>query len=119
MRTHMTRLRLGQGRIAGWPRRWRVLLTLVLAAGMGVVLMRTVQAVHDLDFELDGNIVNNGLSDWADFFNASGGKLPLPAGFTASVFTRVFNTNGNGSFNTSDDTTFATGSKDTLPIGTA
>ena len=112
------------GRIGSWPRRWQVLLSLIISVGVGVVFMRTVWAVHDLNFELDGNIVNdgavsNGLFDWADFFDASGNPVAvLPAGFTASVFERDFQTNANGSFNTDDNTTFATGSKDTLPIST-
>jgi len=114
------------GRIGSWPRRWRVLFSLVIAAGLGVVLMQTVEAVHDLDFELDGNIINDGAVsvgsfDWTDFFDANGNSVPVlpdPArpGFTASGFHRDFLQNANGSFNTNDDTTFATGSKDILPI---
>jgi hypothetical protein len=89
---------------------------------VGLLLMRTVLAVHDLAFELDGNVVNDngvslGTSDWADLFDAAGAtKGPLPAGFTASKLTRDFNLAANGSFSTNDTTTFATGSKDTLPI---
>jgi hypothetical protein len=106
-----------------WRRRWAVLLSLGIAVGAVVVFMQTVQAVHDLDFELDGNIVNdgivsNGLVDWADFFDASGNPVALPPNFPASGFERDFLTNANGTFNTNDNTTFATGSKDTLPIGT-
>ena len=107
------------GRIGGWPRRWRVLLSLVIAVGLGVVLIRTVQAVHDLDFELDGNIVHDGTLpfDWADFFDASGTTVdPLPTGFQGAGLDRDFLTNPNGTYNTNDNTTFATGSKDTLPI---
>jgi hypothetical protein len=109
------------GRIESWPRRWRVLLSLVIAVGIGVILIRTVQAVHDLDFELDGNIVHDGTLpfDWADFFDASGNTVdPLPTGFPGAGLERDFLTNANGTYNTSDPTTFATGSKDTLPIGT-
>jgi hypothetical protein len=117
------------GRIGSWPRRWRVLLSLVIAVGIGVMLMRTVQAVHDLDFELDGNIINdgatqNGTVDWADLFNAStvgdpfggGTKSPLPFGFSDADLTRDFELRANGTFSTNDNTTFSTGSKDTLPI---
>src|SRR5215471_16622564 len=100
------------GRISSWPRKWRIVLSLFIAAvGVGVI-MRSVQAVHDLDFELDGNIINdgaasNGLFDWADFFDTSGNPVnPLPPNFTAAGFVRDFKTNPNGSFNTSDDTTF-------------
>jgi len=95
----------------------------VAAAGL---IAPALLAVHNLAFELDGDVANNqgtsnGTFDWADFFNANGQKAPvLPdptrPGFTASGFDRDFLTNANGSFNTSDDTTFATGSKDTLAI---
>ena len=54
--------------------------------------------------------------DWDSFFNADGSEKALPTGFTASSFDRDFLTNANGTFNTADTTTFATGSKDTLPI---
>src|SRR5262245_7682739 len=110
------------GRFRSWPPGWRILFSLVMAAGIGVMLIRTVQAVHDLNFELDGNTVNDngvslGTSDWNDMFDSAGAtKNPLPANFSAAGLVRDFQTNANGSFNTSDDTTFATGSKDTLPI---
>src|SRR5262245_49827384 len=98
------------GRLNSWPRRWRVLLTLVLAAGVGFTLMRTVQAVHTLDFELDGNIINDGATvvgnfDWADFFLAAPEPTgavpvdPLPPNFGAAGFVRDFVVNANGSFN--------------------
>ena len=84
----------------------------------------SVLAVHDEDFELDGNtVVNTGLPlfDWNSFFNADGEPSPeLPdasrPGFDSSGFENDFVTNANGTFNTSDTSTFATGSKDTLPI---
>src|SRR5262245_58143588 len=114
------------GQLRTWPRGWRGLLSLFIAAGVGVVLIRNVQAVHDLAFELDGNIINdgfvpNGTFDWENFFDANGNSVPvLPdpsrPGFVASRFVKDFNQNANGSFNAGDDTTFATGSKDTLPI---
>ena len=116
-------------RISSWPMTWRVLLSLVVAVGMSVVLMRTVQAVHDLAFELDGDVANNpndgtGKFDWADFFTASsqaapfGGATvdPLPAGFTDADLTRDFDLKVNGTYSTVDHTTYATGSKDTLPV---
>jgi hypothetical protein len=46
------------GRTGSWPRRWQVLLSLIISVGVGVVFI--VQAVHDLDFELDGNIQRPG-----------------------------------------------------------
>lgn len=82
-------------------------------------------AVHDEEFQLEGNTVDDPAAaadfDWESFFNASGQESPvLPdvsrPGFEASGFDRDFATNANGTFNTSDGSTFATGSKDTLPI---
>ena len=95
-----------------------LLSSLVLASG-------TALAVWDESFQLEGNVVDDaGASqpfDWANFFDANGQASPtLPdasrPGFEASGFERDFRTNTNGSFNTADPTTFATGSKDTLPI---
>jgi len=83
------------------------------------------RAVHDAEFQLDGDVIastttNVGgttqLLDWGSFFNASGTPLALPPGFDASTFDRDFETNPNGTFNKSDSSTWATGSKDTLPI---
>ena len=64
--------------------------------------------------------------DWDSLFTANGtpagsergatAKDPLPAGFDAAGFDFDFNVNANGSFNTSDGSTFSTGSKDTLNI---
>ncbi len=94
---------------------------LIGAAALGV---GPAFAVHDLVFQLDGDVnaattTNVGghaqTIDWSSFFNAAGEEIsPLPADFDASSFDRDFGTNANGSFNTSDNTTFATGSKDTL-----
>ena len=91
--------------------KWRVVLSLVVAVGMSVVLIRTVKAVHDLDFELDGNALNGGdrKFDWADLFDANGeAKDPLPAGFPNVGFERDFGTgapnaqNPNGVFVNAD-----------------
>jgi hypothetical protein len=88
--------------------------TLVVSTGVVSVL-----AVHDLDFELDGDVLNNvggaETKDWSDLFDANGDEKALPAGFTATGFKKDFLNNG-ATFITSDTTTFATGSKDTLPI---
>ena len=90
-------------------------------------------AVHDLQFQLDGNVVASPVTtvgghdqprDWASFFDASGNKVSgalstTGEGFTASAFKADFNTTtkkGATVFATLDATTFATGSKDTLPI---
>jgi hypothetical protein len=98
-----------------------------MAAGVGGVLVARIPvlAVHDLDFQLDGDVDTSpdgtvgGTTqefDWADFFNAAGGELPLPAGFDASTFDRDFALNANGTFDTADTSTWATGSKDDLAI---
>ena len=94
----------------------------ILALSLG--LAGSALAVHDENFELDGNIAEDAggpAFDWASFFNASGAPSPaLPdasrPGFATSGFDRDFATNANGTFNTSDGSTFSTGSKDTLPI---
>jgi len=114
-------------------RRW-----LKYAAGLGLLVMTlgvagSALAVHDLSFQLDGDVNastttsvggNTQAVDWDSIFTAAGAnKSPLPTGFTAAKFDRDFGTNPGcsltattGTFCTSDDTTFATGSKDTLPI---
>ena len=82
-------------------------------------------AVHDESMQLDGDVLASTTTsvggttqtiDWDSLFDADGNELALPSGFQASDFSPDFKTNANGSFNTSDDTTFATGSKDILPI---
>ena len=106
-------------------RRRRSLLGGTLAIAAAGVFAISALAVHDLKFQLDGDVsasttTNIGGTtqtvDWDTLFDASGNKKPLPAGFTASAFQTDFSTNANGSFSTSDNTTYATGSKDTLPI---
>jgi len=111
---------------------------LVLAAG-------TALAVHDLEFQLDGdtspaaqNNPNDPAAapefDWDDIFTATGGNTSVvnPSGgngdFTAASFKRDFSSkatkNGacsdtsttNTIFCTADTSTFATGSKDILNI---
>jgi hypothetical protein len=97
-------------------------------------------AVHDLDFQLDGDVsaatqthvpTPPGTAtqhlDWDSLFTSTGGTKSLTGtGFTAARFDRDFEAGpppgsgcsltGTGSFCTADDTTYATGSKDTLPI---
>ncbi len=83
-------------------------------------------AVHDLAFQLDGDVSASTTTtvggttqtvDWDSIFTAAGAnKSPLPTGFSAAVFDNDFTTNANGTFNTSDATTFTQGSKDTLPV---
>ena len=111
------------GLVGSW--RGRSLLGGAVALGAAGVFAMSAFAVHDLSFQLDGDVsasttTNVGGTtqavDWDTLFDASGNEKPLPAGFNASGFDRDFLTAANGSFITSDDTTFATGSKDTLPI---
>ena len=116
-------------RILGSPgrsRRLRVGVALAACTALVVVMAVPALAVHDLDFQLDGNIATSPdttiggttqETDWQDLFDLNGDKiLPLPAGFDEAGFDDDFVVNANGSFNSSDNTTFATGSKDTLPI---
>jgi hypothetical protein len=113
------------------PRRRTHLIALlaafVLLAGYAAL---PALAVHDLSFQLDGDVSASTVThnpdppgtatqslDWDSVFTAAGANVdPLPTGFTTAAFNRDFLTNANGSFNTSDATTYATGSKDTLPI---
>jgi hypothetical protein len=111
------------GLLGGRRRRSLIAGTLaVLAAGAFAL---SALAVHDEVFQLDGDVIASTTTtvggttqtlDWDSFFDADGGEKALPAGFTASSFDRDFLTNADGSFNTADTTTFATGSKDTLGI---
>jgi hypothetical protein len=110
----------------GSKRRKRFLLIpVLLVTALALFWVAGAQAVHDLNFQLDGDVVtspdgsvggNTQAVDWQDLFNASGGEItPLPTGFTESDFTTDFQRSGT-TFITKDTTTFATGSKDTLPI---
>lgn len=104
------------------------LATVSLIAGL-LVATGTALAVHDEDFQLDGNALaasttNAGGStqsvDWNSIFTSAGADQdPLPAGFDGAGFKKDFlhATASGGAFITSDTSTYATGSKDTLPIG--
>lgn len=111
----------------GARRRWKALLAVAAALGALGAFSITALAVHDEEFQLDGDVFaatqthvpagSTQTVDWDSIFNSSGvAKSPLPTGFSGAGFAPDFRTNANGSFNTSDPTTFATGSKDTLPI---
>src|SRR5919197_4963495 len=113
-------------------------LPLLVVACTALFFVAGAQAVHDLDFQLDGDVLASTTTnvghvqtkDWNNFFNPSGGPVAgsLTGGFLHSGFVRDFcsgpsNPDGTCSltststtFNTADQTTFATGSKDTLPI---
>jgi hypothetical protein len=129
-------------RVIGPPksrrRRWTFLWCLAVAVAAGVIFIPGALAVHDLDFQLDGDTTNTAYSppanhtpayDWNDIFNADGTNTALvnPLGgngsFTNADFDRDFlsgpscnDTSTVGPFCTGDSTTFATGSKDTLDI---
>ena len=110
--------------------RWALLIGVV--AALTLALAGVSLAVHGEDFQLDGDVLtspdgtlNNTTQeiDWEDLINSNGTvKDPLPANFEAAGFNRDFRVNpgctltGTGTFCTADQTTFATGSKDTLPI---
>jgi hypothetical protein len=109
----------------GGRHRRRSLALLAAVGALGGLIVSQALAVHDETFQLDGDVSasttttiggNTQTVDWDSLFDPAGNEKPLPTGFDATVFHRDFNTNPNGSFNTSDDTTFATGSKDTLAI---
>ena len=113
-----------EGAKRGARRRWKALLATVAALGALGVFAITALAVHDLNFQLDGDVLASTTTnvgghtqnfDWDSLFDASGGEKALPTGFTASVFHKDFNNVGT-TFSTNDNDTFATGSKDTLPI---
>lgn len=110
-------------------RRW---LKYIAAAGLLVatlVVAGIALAVHDLKFQLDGDVIASTTThvgtetqvyDWDSLFNADTSEKALPAGFTASAFSKDFatklNKQGATVFSTFDPTTFTTGSKDTLDI---
>ena len=111
----------------GSRRRRRFLFVpILIVSAAALMFVAGAQAVHDENFQLDGDVSASTTTavggttqnlDWDSLINADGSLKALPAGFTASSFDRDFLTNANGTFNTADTTTFATGSKDTLPIG--
>jgi hypothetical protein len=107
-------------------RPFAVLAILSILSGL-LITSGTVLAVHEEDFQLDGDVVastttNVGGStqtvDWNLIFDANGDELSLPAGFSDAGFKKDFShsTATGGNFITSDGSTYATGSKDTLPI---
>lgn len=106
---------------------WLLLSSLALTIGLAVVFIPAAGAndVRAVAFQLDGNIAQDATNpvtyDWANFFDANGGKLSLPAGFTASSFVKDFNTApgkkpGSVVFDTSDASTYTIGSKDILDV---
>jgi hypothetical protein len=130
----------------GSKRRKRFLwIPALLVACLALFVVAGAQAVHDLQFQLDGDTTSTaysppaGLSspsyDWNDIFSPSdsGGVETISTNsslvgsgkvFSGANFVRDFES-GSGctlnststTFCTGDDTTYATGSKDTLGIG--
>jgi hypothetical protein len=137
----------------GSRRRRRFLfVSLLLVACTALFLAGSAQAVHELQFQLDGETTSTAYSpppgsspafDWNDIFNVSNdttantqtvsvnsNNVGSGKTFDAAVFARDFETNatcpttsaiGLNSLSTNlctgDDTTYATGSKDTLGVG--
>jgi hypothetical protein len=111
-------------------RRGLTLIAIASLLAMTLGISGSALAVHDEEFQLDANIADDAALtedfDWENFFDPNGtpaGSVPgaeavdpLPAGFDAAGFDSDFTVKANGSFNTADGSTFATGSKDTLPI---
>jgi hypothetical protein len=96
-----------------------ILTGLLLSSG-------TVLAVHDETFQLDGDVLASTQThvpagstqtiDWNSIFTAAGAPVAsLPTGYEDAAFVKDFNNTGS-TFLTNDTSTFATGSKDTLPI---
>jgi hypothetical protein len=82
-----------------------------------ILIMFAATSIYAADLELEGNLLNDGVTDWEDIFDVSGNNVPtpanpLPAGFSQAVFIRDFVPGKSGP----DFSTFATGSKDTLNI---
>jgi hypothetical protein len=106
-------------------RRYQLGAIVSIVAVLGLVVAQPAFAVHDLQMQLDGDVsastpTNVGghtqTVDWDSIFDSAGAKKdPQPADFTAATFKNDFNNSGT-TFLTNDQTTFATGSKDTLPI---
>jgi hypothetical protein len=110
----------------GSRRRRRFLIApLLVVSAVALLFVAGAQAVHGENFQLDGDVLASTTTnvggvtqniDWDSLINADGTvKDPLPANFDEATFDKDFLNNGT-TFITSDTTTFATGSKDTLPI---
>ena len=109
----------------GSRRRRRFLLApMLLVTAVALLFVAGAQAVHGEAFQLDGDVLSSTTTtvdgvtqtvDWDSLFDANGDDLPTPADFGESSFDKDF-LNAGTDFITSDTTTFATGSKDTLPI---
>jgi hypothetical protein len=114
-------LRFGRGK----RRRGVLIGGVACVAALGALMISSAFAVHDRVFQLDGDVDSSTTTsvggttqtiDWDQFINADGTLKTRPADFTASSFDQDFVVNANGTFNKSDSSTWATGSKDTLAI---
>ncbi len=109
----------------GSRRRRRFLFVpMLLVTAVALMFVAGAQAVHGEAFQLDGDVLASTTTtvggvtqtvDWDSLFDANGNELPSPTNFGETTFDKDFLNNGTD-FITSDTTTFATGSKDTLPI---
>jgi len=115
----------------GSRRRKRLWLVPILVTALAAVFfVAGAQAVHDLQFQLDGDAraaTGGGPSgqpkDWDSFFNSSGGQIAGSLGsagcvgcFNTSGFKKDFLRTSSGAFDSTDLSTFATGSKDILNL---
>jgi len=94
---------------------------------LSLLIIPNAFAVHDEEFQLDplpggGNTVDNtGVNedfDWESFFNATGpgGTIAKAVNLPDAGFPGFTASGGRADFALPDPTTYATGSKDTLPI---
>jgi hypothetical protein len=112
-------------------RRWLTALATLAVLSGTLLFGGTALAVHEQTFQLDGDVdssttTNVGGStqtvDWDAIFDNGAANAdaqpenPLPPDYSSAGFKHDFVTSGTGGFITSDTSTFATGSKDTLPI---
>jgi hypothetical protein len=130
----------------GSKRRWRfrfVFLPILLCTALALMLAGGAQAVHDDGFQLDGDVsaacpagnafCTSSQKDWANMFTvtatattetvANSSVVSASGPFTNATFTRDFESGSGCTLNsasttycTADNSTFATGSKDTLDI---
>ena len=88
----------------------------VTIACLGTPTPAPALAVHDAQFELEGDVADDAdpKADWASIFDSNGDVAPtLPPNFLSSQFTRDFVAGSSA-----DTSTFSGGSRDTLNIST-
>jgi len=89
---HMARKVIGAAKSVVGPtgsrrRRWATLLSLVVIVAASLIFMRTVLAVHNLVFELEGNATTQGATthDWDQVFTDSQSAPPNTASGAVAV----------------------------------